>query len=394
MRYVLIAFFCCGVLAVTGQRLVSGRVVAEESGQPVAGISVFVNNSSVGTVTAADGGFQLAQVPVGELIVSGISFETQVYTIKPGTTPLNLHFELKTKIEELENVTVDSYITETWEKWGQVFFENLIGRTPVARKCILQNKEVIRFRYYKDKDVLEAVADAPLIIENPQLGYLIRYELQDFKISFTDHHSYYSGYAFFSVREKTSKRAAARNRKKAYLGSAMHFMRALYKDQLAVEEFEVQRVVRVPNKEKERVQGIAAARALQLARMGIMEEQSPDSAAYYQKVMQQTDYTNYYARALLKTDSVLTGTVDNYKVVYWDHFLAVTYHGVTEDPEYLQYIGEPSRSTGYPRSLLQLKGPIVIDEWGNWSLPEDLTTFGYWGWSNSVGDMLPLDYKP
>ncbi|WP_300596974.1 carboxypeptidase-like regulatory domain-containing protein [Niabella sp.] len=394
MRYALIAFFYCCILPAAGQRPVSGRVVAEGSGQPIAGISVFVNNSSVGTVTATDGSFHLAEVPAGELIVSGVSFETLVYTVKPGTTPLSLQFELKPKIKELENVTVGGYIVETWEKWGQTFLENFLGRTPVARKCILQNKEVIRFRYYKDKGLLEAVADLPLMIENPQLGYIIRYDLQDFKISFNEPHSYYSGYALFLDREKTSRRAAARNRKKAYYGSAMHFMRALYKDQLAVQEFEVQRMVRVPNTEKERVRRIAAVRALQLTRTGIMKDQLQDSAAYYQKVLSQADYTDYYARASLKTDSILTGTVDNYKIVNWDHFLAITYHGVMEDPEYLQYIGAPNRSTGYPRSLLQLKGPIVIDERGNWSLPQDLITSGYWGWSNRVGDMLPLDYEP
>ncbi|MCD2426042.1 carboxypeptidase-like regulatory domain-containing protein [Niabella pedocola] len=394
MRYGLIAFFCCCVLPASTQRTVAGRVVAEGTGQPIAGISVFINNSVVGTSTASDGSFRLTNVPAGDLIVSGVSFESIVYTVKPGEAPLNLRFELKPKVKELDNITIGGYVTESWEKWGNIFLETFIGRTPMARKCILQNKEAIRFRYYKKEQVLEAVADVPLVIVNPQLDYIIRYDLQDFKISFSTSQSYYSGFALFLERNATSKRGAARNRKKAYYGSAMHFIRALYQNRLAEEDFEVRRMIRVPDIEKERVRKIAAQRALQLAKTGLMEAQSQDSAAYYKQVMGRSDYTNYYAPALLRTDSVLTGTIGGYKMVYWNQFLAVTYLGATEDREYLQYLGAPNRPALHQRSLLQLKGPVGIDQRGNWAPPGDLTSSGYWGWSNSVGNMLPLDYEP
>lgn len=180
------------------QQSITGAVVPEEGGQPIAGASVFVNNTSIGTTTNNEGQFQLNNIPAGkyDLVVSCVGYESIVYALQPGAPPLKARFELKHKITALENITVGGYITETWAKWGKAFLESFLGVTPVALRCVLLNKEALHFRFYKKQNMLEVVADAPLEIENPLLGYHLQYELQDFRIQFKEHSSYYAGYVF------------------------------------------------------------------------------------------------------------------------------------------------------------------------------------------------------
>lgn len=66
-----------------------------------------------------------------------------------------------------------------------------------------------------------------------------------------------------------------------------------------------------------------------------------------------------------------------------------------EAPEYLEFIGE-SRKPMFQSSLLLLTlgKPLLIDANGNWSPPDNIQSSGYWGWSDKVGTMLPLDYEP
>ncbi|MBZ4190292.1 carboxypeptidase-like regulatory domain-containing protein [Niabella beijingensis] len=397
MKQGLIAFvYCLWIQVAAAQHRLSGIVVDGDANLPVAGASVFLNNTSTGTVTAADGSFTLADAPSGELVVSSVGYETLVYTVKPDAMELRLRFVLKPKIKELENVVVGGYISETWEKWGKTFLETFLGHTPVAGKCVLKNKEVIRFRFYKKQNILEAVATAPLIIDNPQLGYTIRYDLMDFKMNFTEHSSYYAGFALFTEKRRASARAVARKRQTVYYGSAMHFIRALYQNQIEEEGFRIRRMTRVWNAEKKRVRELRRARAIELGRGGSRAgrvNEPADSTAYYDRILRENDYDDYYSSYMLTADSVLAGAKGQNKVVYWNNFLAVTYLNSMEAPEYLVYIGE-KRKPLYPLSLIQLKGALVIDEHGNWAPPENIITSGYWWWSDKVGDMLPLDYKP
>lgn len=387
---------CAGGFTAFAQRTIAGQVVAEGTGLPVPGASVYINNTATGVVTAADGSFQLNEVPPGDLVVSCINFETLMYPVKPEALPLKLRFELRPRIRELENVVVGGWVTETWEKWGSVFLETFLGATPAGRRCVLTNKDVLRFRFYKKQNILEVVAEAPLLIDNPKLGYIIQYDLLDFKINLTEHSSYYAGFALFSGRQGSLKRSVQKNRKAVYYGSPMHFMRALYFKRTVEEGFQMKRMTRVRNAEKERVRQIrknGAARIADKRLEGTAMNEPTDSAAYYDTVMFQKDYEEVYADHDLTPDSLLVGTDRANKVVYWNNYLAVLYVKEKEPAEFLRYTGE-QRPAYYPRSWIQLKGPLIIDARGNWSPPQNIVTSGYWWWSDKVGNMLPLDYEP
>jgi hypothetical protein len=389
---------------------IKGKVVHEATGAPVTNASVFITNTSRGTVSNAAGDFELTNVPEGtyDLIVSCIGFETLVYTYQAKELPLQIRAQLKPKAQELQTVFVEPFEKDGWKKWGQFFKENFIGTSAFAGKCEIKNYKTLRFRFSKSKNKLTVIADEPLIIENKALGYKVQYQLEEFSYSFKDRVLLYFGYTLFENlnNEKPGKRQLA-SREKCYNGSMLHFMSSLYYNQLAKNGFEVRRLVRTPNQEKERVRNIYAQRVVSKKdnfngrNMQIVIGQNPytatgadDSTEYYRGVMRQPDMLEEYGKYLLVADSLVAKVDSTHKSLFFNDYLYVVYKNEVEDAEYLLYHHETRGATSQ-RSVIYLtvSNPLLIDASGNYSPPQFLMSYGYWGWSEKIATLLPLDYK-
>ncbi len=285
-----------------------GKIITDLGDSPVDNCSVFINSTSNGTVTNAKGEFSLSDIPSGkfELIVSSIGYETYVYPFLGSDLPLELNIRLKQKPTELSAVTVEPFEKDGWETWGQTFIDNFIGTTTNARRCTIKNKETIHFRFSKKNNRLTVFADQPLIVENKALGYIIKFQLEEFTANFDSHTNVYLGYPLFGdmpAKSKMLQTALTDNRRKAYEGSIMHFIRSLYNNELQPANqfnqagFEVRRQIKLPNTEKIRIMSIYK----QGNGIGLMH----DSVKYYKKVLQQPD-SLLYNRVLNSTDIVNT----------------------------------------------------------------------------------------
>jgi len=131
MRIILL-MIACSVLHVTAgaQPVIKGHVVNAETGVPVPGSSVFISNTARGTVSSNDGSFYLDKIPESsqlQLVVSSIGYHTRVYNVNSNQLPMDIKAELLPKVDELDNVTVEAYEAETWDKWGKLFLENFLG---------------------------------------------------------------------------------------------------------------------------------------------------------------------------------------------------------------------------------------------------------------------------
>ena len=355
-------------------------------------------------VSDRQGEFELKDIPVGkhDLIVSSIGYETNVFSFDAGQLPLQVKMEMRVKVRELQNVTVEPSVEEGWDKWGRLFTDNFVGNIPNGLQCKIKNQKAIRFRYYKKSNRVIAYADEPVILENKALGYKISYQLEDFEVNFKSGATYFAGYPFFEEMEKNKKKWQ-RNREKSFQGSMMHFMRSLYHDKLASEGFEVRRMVRVPNSEKERVKKIYLPslnnRTITFNGDSISvnrpDSLSKDSMDYYDRVMQQKDYTEIYSPALLTADSLVAQIDGNYKVIFFTDYLYITFKKETEDKEYLLFHHE-RRSPTFQRSYIWLTNlnPIAIDANGSYYPPQEIFSMSYWGWEEKMANMLPLDYEP
>src|SRR5947209_9173928 len=103
MRTVLLLLFFSLPYLVFSQRVVTGMVVEGERNTPLAAASVFLSNTSVGTVTTGQGAFEIL-VPAGryDLVVSSIGYETYSQTITADAVTAPLTIKLQPKIKELE----------------------------------------------------------------------------------------------------------------------------------------------------------------------------------------------------------------------------------------------------------------------------------------------------
>lgn len=397
--------------AAFAQQIIKGKVVNAANTNPVAGSSVFLSNTSKGTVSDKNGYFIINDVPFGkhELVVSCIGYETSVFSFSTGQLPLQVRVELQVKVKELQNVTVEPSVEEGWDKWGKLFTDNFIGRTPNALHCKIKNEKAIRFRFYKKSNRVIAYADEAIILENKALGYKITYQLEEFEVNFGTHATVFSGYPLFEEIEKNRKglqQRWQRNRNKAWYGSMLHFMYSLYHDSLSQHGFEVRRMVRIPNAEKERVKKIYRSASLvkrtgtggvSVMTHGKDSSQSVlrDSADYYEHILRQDDYKEIYGNALMTADSLILQKDGNYKAIFFTDYLYITYKNEIEEEEYLLVHGE-KRSRTFQRSYISLSGqnPIIIDINGNYYPPQEVFAMAYWGWSEKMADSLPVDYKP
>lgn len=339
-----------GVAQVT----ISGKIVDSASREPLQGASVFAQNTTQGTTTNKDGGFSLTLKSGGyELIFSFTGYLTQQIQITDNKDQ-QLEIVMIKEDKTLGEVVIQSSneVPDGWEKYGDFFLNNFIGSTPNAKKCVIQNKDVVKFFYYRRSDKLKVLATEPLQISNDALGYDLRYQLDSFVYYYKSDLSTYRGTCFFSEKTGSTPQELAwkTSRKKAYLGSKMQFMRSLYDSTVAKDGFTISML-----DENDKTKFSRLANPL-----------APD----------------YYA---------MVDSLDHVEI-YYPSKISVTYtKGVPED-DYLRQYKLPL-NVGVQTSYIELLDPIAIKQNGYYFDQQSWINQGYWGWKN-LADQLPFDYLP
>jgi hypothetical protein len=385
----LISFFICITKTFSQQSsFIRGRVTDTSTNAPVAGCSVFINSTSKGTTTTTSGKFELSDISAGkfELIVSSVGYETYVYPFSGNQLPLELEIKLKQKATDLPGVTVEPFLKDGWQTWGQTFIENLIGTTDFASRCTIKNKEVIRFRFSRKKNELTAIADEPLIIENKALGYTIRYQLEEFRTNFNTQTNVYLGYPLFTdmpAKSNVWQIEWRDNREKVYQGSIMHFIRSLYNNEIQVTAeynkpgFEIRKLVKLPNTEKQRIIEIQRK-----SEQNTTNPWPPDSLKYFKKVMRQND--SLVVNKFFTAEELITLGPDQSKSLFFTDQLSIIFRRKRKLDTEVQ------KSTIY----LSTPAPVSIEENGYYTPPLEIFTLGYWAQSQKLANLLPLNYWP
>jgi hypothetical protein len=290
MRRVMLLVFLFIGFSGFGQKLIRGQVLNSSGRTPIPYASIFLSNTSIGAKANEDGSFELS-VPAGkfDLIVSCIGFDTYNATIIASEQPDFIKITLNPKSEEMDTLVVEPYEKDGWRKWGDFFIQNFIGTSEFAKSCEIKNYEVIRFRDVKSKHTLFAYALEPLIIENKALGYRLTYQLETFSFDFNTRFISYAGYPFFEELKDnfTRQKRVEKNRKQAYYGSMMHFMRAVFFNKITEEEFDVRTFKRKWNMERLRVAKLLNGINGNPSPSASSTSSGKDSMAYYNGVMKQ-----------------------------------------------------------------------------------------------------------
>ncbi len=160
----------------------SGRIVDSLTKEPLAGASVFCQNTTIGTATNKQGEYSLQLKSGGyELIISYTGYQTREIRISHTDEKIP-DIEMVKEEKSLGEVVIKSSneVKDGWEKYGSFFLEYFIGSTPNAAQCALLNPEVLKFYFLKRSNKLRVLATEPIQIENKALGYHLRYQLDSF----------------------------------------------------------------------------------------------------------------------------------------------------------------------------------------------------------------------
>src|SRR5687767_10648699 len=155
---------------------VSGTVVDSATKEPLAGASVFCQNTTQGTATNKDGNFSMSLKPGGyDVIITFTGYHSKLIPVNQHSGSTNLQIEMVKEEKSIEEVVIRSSneVKNGWERYGDFFLENFIGGTLFAKQCVIENPQAVKFYYYRKADKLKILAEEPVVIRNHALGYNI-----------------------------------------------------------------------------------------------------------------------------------------------------------------------------------------------------------------------------
>jgi hypothetical protein len=316
---------------------IEGYVFDAGTREPIAGASVYFDGSSMGVITNPDGRFRL-RTPVkilAKLIVSHLGYITK--TIDNPFRKGSHQIGLKEEIQQIPEVIVSADPFTRKQKL-RVFRKEFLGDTRAAGHCSIRNEDSIELFFNSYDNTLSAYSKNALLIENKYLGYLIKFDLEEFKIHFKEKsldrignisYTLFSGFTQFTDIANYDDKIIKR-RDEAYLGSSMHFMRTCRNNNWEKENFTLKQDLRAV---------------------------TPDQ--------------------LFENISITDG--GDFKTIKFLNKNFVIYH----------------RKRSYYRSTVQLTSDTAtfsIDKYGNYT-PYKYLVFGGYMAGLRIGDMLPVDFK-
>lgn len=233
----------------TYSQIIQGVIFDEKTGMPIESAAVYFDGTSIGTSTNADGEFriQMVQGVTSPLIISFLGYQKIIIpNYEVGKFYKILLIEDLNTLDEIV-ITTDDGIPR--EVKLQQFRKEFLGKTPNGMSCKILNESDLILKYNSKTNQLTASSKKPIIIENGNLKYLITFDIQDFVIDylyvdvlkrdFGVKSVIYTGTSFYSDSDTENKKKTIRQRDKVYDGSVLHFMRALSKENLIEEGYQI-----------------------------------------------------------------------------------------------------------------------------------------------------------
>ncbi len=394
-------FALTGIASVSAQILIKGTVVTT-SNLPMEGASVYVNNSTIGTVTDADGNFELyLNEGKSELIVSFIGYKTIITNVETSLYQKPLFFKLRRATNFLNEAIVTKIkYDDDWRYNLGRFKSAFLGRTLLASQCNIINPKVLSFEFDKTTGALTAYAKEPLKIRHQGLGYLITYDLVHFSLE--RQRVTYLGFTKYQNLKgsKRKQRKWVKNRLIAYNGSVMHFMRSLRAKKLKEEGFLVHQFKRVLNSDRPSEETIKKARAyiasisskdnpVNLSRKIKKPRTALDSAVSTVQKVRLPKYRDYLYKSNVPYPDLI---IQNKKetLLSFENYLSIIF---TKESEEVNYMPNKRAHKNQTSSLTMFKKTAIIDPSGTVIDPLDIFAEGYWSFEQ-FANLLPLDYRP
>ena len=246
MRRALILYFgliCC--FSSFGQ-VFEGRVYDKVTMDPIQGAYIYMNGTSIYTVTDSSGVFKLSLEKIlnANLVVAHMAYE-QVVVINPfDDMPKVFYLEEKKISFDEVHIVADRYSRGTKLS---VFKEQFLGQSRAGRSCRIENEEDIIIKYDDDNNLIVAFSANPLVIHNDYLGYTIEFSLSKFEIKYRNGFSietnniqqtHFEGTSAY-IDLKPYDISVKRRRDEVFRSSSVYFMKQLSNRQLKATNFKI-----------------------------------------------------------------------------------------------------------------------------------------------------------
>jgi hypothetical protein len=378
MKYFLILFlfFCEQLFA---QQQVQGIVLNGADTTKLIAASVFVNNSTKGTITGEDGKFIIAGITGTnfQLVISYVGFTPVSININAENINQFHIIKLFPRKRSLEEISIMPFDKNGWKKRGRLFTQLFIGTSDLAEDCRIENPRVILFYQNKKTLVVHAYSNAAISIRNKALGYNIKYLLEDFRYDPKTESMHYLGYSSFEdlgSKNKSKIKRWIRNRHYVYAGSILHFMRALYSNSVKAQGFDVREKIRIYAGDSVFKEVYREGNMAQFAKFD--DKVYSVGIGFNDTSMTKVDYVDLLDTSEFPLKKVITfDAVKKQKIFYFENYLDVKYNS----PAYKSEIS------------LITNDPLTIEESGLYFNPTNLLTSGHWA-NQRMAETLPSDY--
>jgi hypothetical protein len=217
-------------------QVIKGSVLDRKTKEPIGFAYLYFSGTFSGTQSDLNGDFVLdvSIITPRPLTISAIGYYSTTLNDYVTGKPLTVY--LVPKLYELREVNINARSLARKRKSNMILFRNeFLGTTSNASGCEILNENDITFNYDSDDDTLKVYASKPIRIDNKALGYSITYYLDKFEYIRDTKSFFFKGDMIFNEDLSIGaeqKEVFERKRRYAYLGSRMHFFRALWYNDL------------------------------------------------------------------------------------------------------------------------------------------------------------------
>jgi hypothetical protein len=238
MKKIVIFFILIHFYLTAHTQIIRGTIRDQNTDTPINYAVIYFNGTFVGTQSDSNGNFELdiSKNNTIPLTISALGYYS--ITLNDFSPGRKYQIYLVPKLFELNEVVITAKNPKERKKNLKLFKKEFLGSTLNSWNCEITNDKEITL--VNVNDTLKAFASKPIIISNKSLGYSITYYLDNFQYSVNDDHVVFNGNCFFNeftASGENQQKKYDRKREKAYLGSRMHFFRALWENNLESEGF-------------------------------------------------------------------------------------------------------------------------------------------------------------
>lgn len=216
---------------------IKGVVLDKNTKEKICFAAIYFSGTFVGTISDMNGEFVLniPHITSMPLTISSLGYYSTALTDFTSGEPLIIYLEPKSF--DIKEVSVsDISLVKKRKANLELFKEIFLGTTENALNCEIINEQDISFNYETEQDTLKAYVSKPILIKNKGLGYNVTCYLDRFEYYRKSQSFFYKGNFIFNEdldTEAADKYLYKNKRENAYLGSMMHFFRALWANDLS-----------------------------------------------------------------------------------------------------------------------------------------------------------------